>query len=474
MAQALFKFKKKIKTGYISSFVLLLLSYILLFYVQQKQVKEAGLVTHSYSVINTAELLKTKLTEAEAGARGYVITQDSSFLQPYFDGLKKVPVILDDLKILVSDNNDQTKRVDSIGPIIQRRTTIMANGLANFRDHDYAVSDEWKQQRQVGKKSMDSLRLYVARLTLAEQKLMKDGEQNLSDLFKGAKIMAIISLVIIFAALVYSLITLSMENKEKERAVKKAEQYEVDLESNKSELKEKDTELKALKDQEKFTTTGRIARTIAHEVRNPLTNILLATGQLKESGSVTQETAVLLDLINRNANRINQLVSDLLNATRFTQLDFAHVPINQLMEETLEMAKDRVGLNKVSIEKNYTKEKCDVYVDREKIKVALLNIVVNAIEAMDGDSDKKLEITTRQEDDKYLIEIKDNGKGMDGETLQKLFDPYFTTKSKGNGLGLTNTQSIILNHNGRINVYSKPGAGTMFSIELNPVEDQKQ
>jgi signal transduction histidine kinase len=474
MAQSLFKFKKRIRTGYVLSFVLLLLSYILLFYVQQNQVKEAALVTHSYRVINKAELLKTKLTEAETGARGYVITQDSIFLQPYSDGLKEMPVTLDELKMLVSDNGDQTRRVDSIGPLVQRRMAIMANGLDNFRNHGFVITDEWKKQRQVGKISMDSLRLYVARLTLAEQKLMKDREQRLSDLFKGAKIMAIISLAIIFAALIYSLITLSMENKEKERAVKKAKQYEVDLESNRSELMEKDTELKALKDQEKFTTTGRIARTIAHEVRNPLTNILLATGQLKEGGSLTQETTVLLDLINRNANRINQLVSDLLNATRFTQLDFTHVPINQLMEETLEMAKDRVGLNKVSIEKNYTKEKCDVYVDREKIKVALLNIVVNAIEAMDGGPDKKLEITTKQEDDKYLIEIKDHGKGMDGETLQKLFDPYFTTKSKGNGLGLTNTQSIILNHNGRINVYSKPGAGTMFSIELSPVEDQKQ
>jgi signal transduction histidine kinase len=473
MAQSLFKFKKATRVGYVLSFVLLLLSFILLFYVQQMQVKEAGWLAHSYRVMNTAELLKTKLTEAETGARGYVITGDSSFLQPYFSGLKEMPLILDELRMVVSDNKDQMGRVDSIGPLVQRRTAIMANGLANFRDHGFVITNEWKQQRQIGKRSMDSLRLYVARLTFAEQKLMKDRQQKLSDLFKGAKIMAIVSLVIIFAALVYSLITLSMENKEKERAVKKAKQYEADLETNRSELMEKDIELRALKDLEKFTTTGRIARTIAHEVRNPLTNILLATGQLKESETGSQETTILLDLINRNANRINQLVSDLLNATRFTQLDFAHVPINQLVEETLEMAKDRVDLNKISIEKNYAKEKCEVSVDREKLKVALLNIVVNAIEAMDGGTDKRLEITTKPHSDKYVIEIKDHGKGMDGDTLQRLFDPYFTTKPKGNGLGLTNTQSIILNHNGRIKVYSKPGSGTLFSIELSPAEEVK-
>src|SRR5205085_2254239 len=140
------------------------------------------------------------LTEAETGARGYVITQDSIFLQPYSDGLKEMPVTLDELKMLVSDNGDQTRRVDSIGPLVQRRMAIMANGLDNFRHHGFVITDEWKKQRQVGKISMDSLRLYVARLTLAEQKLMKDREQRLSDLFKGAKIMAIISLAIIFAA----------------------------------------------------------------------------------------------------------------------------------------------------------------------------------------------------------------------------------------------------------------------------------
>ena len=267
------------------------------------------------------------------------------------------------------------------------------------------------------------------------------------------------------------MITFTMENKEKQKTVKTADQHQADPAGGKNETKEKNKEQKESRGMEKFTTTGRIARTIAHEVRNPLTNILLATEQLKELAK-SEEATVLLDLINRNASRINQLVSDLLNATRFTQLDFAAVEANQIVDETIEMAKDRIELNKIVLEKNYCNERCDLSVDKEKIKVALHNIIVNAIEAMDGKIEAVLELKTSKDASKCTIEIIDNGKGIGEEELQKLFDPYFTTKLKGNGLGLTSTQSIILNHNGLINVASKPGTGTTFAIVLDLVDTE--
>ena len=171
-------------------------------------------------------------------------------------------------------------------------------------------------------------------------------------------------------------------------------------------------------------------------------------------------------MINRNAARINQLVSDLLNATRFSHLDFTETNINQLLEETLELAKDRLELNQITVEKNYSTETCEISVDKEKMKVAFLNIIVNAIEAMEKGTGI-LYLTTKKQDNKCIVEIRDNGKGMDEEAQQKLFEPYFTSKLKGNGLGLTNTQNIILNHNANIRVYSKPGEGSCFSITLD-------
>jgi signal transduction histidine kinase len=130
------------------------------------------------------------------------------------------------------------------------------------------------------------------------------------------------------------------------------------------------------------------------------------------------------------------------------------------------MARDRIELKHIKIEKDYSNELCNISVDAEKIKLALLNIIVNAIEAMEKGKGVLL-LKTKKQGSKCIIEIKDNGVGMDDDTLQKLFEPYFTAKSDGNGLGLTNTQNIILNHGGNIKVNSKPGEGTSFQVILN-------
>ena len=110
-------------------------------------------------------------------------------------------------------------------------------------------------------------------------------------------------------------------------------------------------------------------------------------------------------------------------------------------------------------------------VDKEKMKLAFLNIIVNAIEAMDK-PEKVLNIRTKSLGDKCVVEFRDNGVGMDEETIQKLFEPYFTGKLKGNGLGLTNTQNIILNHRGNINVRSIPTQGSTFIVTLNMGEEK--
>jgi signal transduction histidine kinase len=137
-----------------------------------------------------------------------------------------------------------------------------------------------------------------------------------------------------------------------------------------------------------------------------------------------------------------------------------------LLEESLLEARDRVQLNRVTIERKYSPTAIWLNVDRNQMKIAFLNIIVNAIEAMPHENGI-LSISTAVIDGSCQIRIGDNGKGMTMEILSKIFDPYFTSKSKGNGLGLTNTQNIILNHKGRIQVLSEAGNGTEFIIILN-------
>ena len=141
-------------------------------------------------------------------------------------------------------------------------------------------------------------------------------------------------------------------------------------------------------------------------------------------------------------------------------------PSNTLLDEALELAKDRVVLYNIQVVKKYSNDICEVAVDKDKLKIAFLNIIVNAIEAMEPGKGV-LTIVTKGENNKCVIEVADNGAGMDKESMGRLFEPYFTSKPKGNGLGLTNTQNIILNHKGTIQAESEKGKGTIFSIALD-------
>ncbi|HEX2630676.1 MAG TPA: CHASE3 domain-containing protein [Chitinophagaceae bacterium] len=459
--------KAKIRSGYVIAFILMIVSYFLIFYTIDRLVKGTRAVTHTYSSINALETLKSEIVDAETGLRGYVLTKDDRFLDPYHSAARSVPASMKELRSLLSDSKDKDHHLELLEPLVYRKMAQLARGLSEFQAADLTITDSMKSRRELAKQTMDSIRLLITEMKTREEAVMKQRSSNLSGAFTSTDIIAITSLVVALLTIIFSLMTYNRENKAKEKADGETQRYREELERKLEELKKVNAELQELKQIEKFAATGRIARTIAHEVRNPLTNITLATEQLQETpAGQTGDAQLFLDMIRRNAGRINQLVSDLLQSTRFAQLEFAMVDINNLMDETLDMAKDRVELNHIRVEKDYGNDLDPVSVDAEKMKFAMLNIIVNALEAMETGKGV-LSIHTRKAGDKILVEVTDNGSGMDEDAVQKIFEPYFTSKQKGAGLGLTNTQNIILNHKGNISVKSKPGTGSSFCIYLN-------
>lgn len=265
---------------------------------------------------------------------------------------------------------------------------------------------------------------------------------------------------------IFAFLTYSNENKARRIADRRVADFQQQLQDRIEELDKVNKELIQMRSVEKLAASGRIARSIAHEVRNPLTNINLAVEQLQVDlkGYATQSED-LLRMIGRNSDRINLLITDLLNSTKFTDLRYQRIGLHDLLDDMLEQAKDRIQLNNVSVIKTYTEESCDISVDVKRMKIALLNIVVNALEAMEGGKGV-LEIRTATGNHKCMVYIKDNGSGIDEDSLSKVFEPYFTSKPNGTGLGLTNTQNIVLNHNGIISLESARGKGTTFTIQL--------
>lgn len=218
----------------------------------------------------------------------------------------------------------------------------------------------------------------------------------------------------------------------------------------------------------KFSSTGRIARLLAHEVKNPLTTILLSADQLQLelSEESLNESGDLLDVIRRNCDRINHLVSQLLDSTRFSELSIQNHSVEKLLDEALDFVKDRLELKKIKINKIYKNEVLFLPLDAEKIKIAFSNLLVNAIESIQ-DKDGQLTIKTILRGNQCQIEICDNGTGIEKENLERIFEPFFTNKTGGSGLGLTNTQNIIFSHGGTIRARSELGKGTCFMIRLN-------
>lgn len=229
------------------------------------------------------------------------------------------------------------------------------------------------------------------------------------------------------------------------------------------DLTEKKREEQEKQQQQKLVLTGRIARVIAHEVRNPLTNILLAVSQFKEEPAHTEDGKLYMDIIERNCIRINQLITELLHSTRMIELNMQPQGINDLTKRSLKLAQDRLQLNGITVEEQLIDPDIVISADTEKVEIALLNIIINAIEAMTPGKGV-LTLHTARLHDKALIRISDNGPGIPEETRARLFDPFFTSKPKGTGLGLTSTQNIIMNHKGSIHVESEPGHGAIFSV----------
>jgi signal transduction histidine kinase len=464
------QYEGKIKAGYIGAFFLLLISFLLTLYVNHQLVKNTERVEHTNDVIAKLELMLSRIKDGETGFRGYLVSGDVSYLEPYFGSRKSVDSLYNNIKSLVQDTKTHDHDLENLKKNIQKKYSFVEYSLNSYRitnqKNSLGMLDSFRLSRDV----MDEIRKDVASMQRKEKVLLLQRNKNLNTTSDAVQSVAIASIVIAFFLVVFGFSSHLKENKDRMLAEKNVKIHQDELKRRIEELAKANTELLQMRRQEKFAATGRIARTIAHEIRNPLTNINLAAEQLSmDLPKDDENTGFLFEMIARNSNRINQLVSGLLNSTKFSELNFEKVSINELMDETLLQAQDRIQLNNVRLIKKYTDINCEVSVDKEKIKIAFLNIIINALESMEARPNATITIETQSHGDKCLVVICDTGKGMDEESVSRLFEPYFTNKPKGNGLGLTNTQNIILNHKGNINVKSSEGKGTSFSITLHVV-----
>lgn len=218
---------------------------------------------------------------------------------------------------------------------------------------------------------------------------------------------------------------------------------------------------------QKLAANERLMRTIAHEIRNPLNNISLSIEHYGTEGLESPTQKEMVSIIQRNCNRIDQSITELLNITRTSQLDFRKYTLQEIMNESIASITDRVHLQNISIEKKFQELPLEISADKSKLKIAFSNILINAIEAMqDNEENRQLAVSLYGSPNGSVVSIRDNGIGIDEENLSKLFEPFFTLKKNGVGLGLAVSYSILQSHKADIEVKSIPRKGTNFLIHF--------
>ncbi|WP_068615591.1 ATP-binding protein [Paenibacillus tuaregi] len=219
---------------------------------------------------------------------------------------------------------------------------------------------------------------------------------------------------------------------------------------------------------DKLAMLGKISAAIAHEIRNPLTAIRgfiqLLRPHLLQLGKDEYARIILMEI-----DRANDIIHEFLNSSKPSAPQKTVVCVSSLLKDTLLLTESEALMMGCEMRLHHISEELFVSIDVKQIKQVILNIIKNAmdaIEEVEGDHAGMIEIGAKQEGNYVNISIKDNGNGMDKTLLTRLFDPFFTTKEKGTGLGLSVSYKIIKNHGGTISVDSMKGEGTVFMVSL--------
>lgn len=227
-----------------------------------------------------------------------------------------------------------------------------------------------------------------------------------------------------------------------------------------------------LRRQESLAAVGQATAQVAHEIRNPLGSIRLGVAMLRDNVN-DAEGLNTIDLVERGIKHLNKLVVDVAQFSRRKALESSDVDLHELINRSLELVADKIKEKDTIVEKKLTSQKIVGHWDPDQLRQVLVNVIGNAIDAspkhapisisteivpVDGD-----DVVTRTQ---ARLTIEDQGKGIDSGTLQRIFEPFFSTKKRGTGLGLAIVKQIVEQHGGTIGVKSEPEKGTQFTIDL--------
>ena len=224
---------------------------------------------------------------------------------------------------------------------------------------------------------------------------------------------------------------------------------------------------------DRMSSLGRMAAGIAHEINNPLTGILLYSSNLfkKVAEGPFREG---LGIIMEETQRCKKIIQGLLDFSREKKPQKIMANINQVIEKSLALMENELFIRRITVVKEFDTDIKSFLLDDNQMEQVLINLLLNAAQAIGEKGIITIRSRMQPAKNRVVVEFEDNGCGIPGDNLKKVFEPFYTTKSSGTGLGLAVSYGIIRNHQGSVKIFSEPGVGTVITLALPIFEESSK
>jgi two-component system sensor histidine kinase PilS (NtrC family) len=236
-----------------------------------------------------------------------------------------------------------------------------------------------------------------------------------------------------------------------------------------SEIKEMEEQMRR---SERLAAVGKLSAAIAHEIRNPLASISGSVEMLRAGAEMDEDDRVLMSIVLREVDRLNELISEFLEYSRPRKLHLSPQSLTPMIQSVLDLFHNRTS-NRVDVNFEARPNLPEVELDSEVFQQVIWNLLNNAAEATESVDAPKVDVRLHSDDDDVVLEIEDNGPGIDDENVDRVFQPFFTTKKTGTGLGLATIYRIVEEHAGTIAVEPHGGmGGACFRLVLPAIRSE--
>jgi signal transduction histidine kinase len=469
------KFKNKVTAGFGIALAILILVGVLSYRSMLHSDEDRQWVTHTHQVLEKLDAVLTNMLDIETGARGYVLTGDASYLEPYNNALEQVRQNVKNVRELTADNPVQQRALDPLEPMISARVEA-ARDLIEIRTRQGLATGAESVRSGPGKQFMDQIRGQLAEMRQEENRLLKSRTEEAEKSSRATRIVIVTGEALAVGFLCLAGIVVGQEMVQRRRVEEEVRSLNVDLEQR---VAERTAELNdRAKDLARSNSElQQFAYVASHDLQEPLRMVASFTQLLaKRYGEKLDDDA--RDFINYavdGATRMQTLISDLLNYSRVGTQGKPLVPtdIEALFKRVLESLQFGIEESGAVIVSDPLPT---VLADPQQLGQLFQNLLTNAIKFR-GESPPRIQILAERSGNDWKISVRDNGIGISQEHADRIFVIFQRLHTKteypGTGIGLAICKKIVERHGGSIWIEPSPGGGTTFCFTIPAIESHK-